>query len=408
MSKTYEKEISFVPDSDADDETHGEMPFELKGVRYVKPLGKGAQGQVVLVRTATHGLAALKWASVSVRYPRLESHDLIVEARNLLALGEHPHINRMLSHGEKVQGNTRFLYVLLELHSGDLQKWYSDYTNVPEKRTEWLVAGHRVLVQPEAVLRFMAVHVARALDHMQNKGFIHRDVKPANMGLKWDPEKPNEPIILLADLGFARQIADEKGKLVDLKDRDFEPATTWTYAGPRTLEDKPQYYLDDAHTLIFSLVRDFYIRGHHRMFNSMSTEHHRNISNKPKFFQNPSDYIRHKQAFLKETFLSAPDRFMTELAASDRVRPLLPEWLSSVIEGVHEQKDPEAKVDYPNTFERKINLEEKIEPESSNNKRGLSQSSRSPSVVAPSIEAMADGFLGSTPQKKAYDKMVLF
>lgn len=407
MSKLHE--VDWVPDSDAEDETHGEMPFELKGVRFVRPLGKGAQGQVVLVRTAKHGQAALKWASLSARKLDWGRHDLAVEARNLLALGDHSHINRMLDHGNEVKGNTRFLYVLLELHSGDLQKWYSDYNNVPDKRTEWLVAGHRVLVQPETVLRFMAVHVARALDHMQSKGFIHRDVKPANMGLKWYPEKPNDPIILLADLGFARQITDEKGVLMHPKDRDFLPATTWTYAGPRTLEDKPQYYLDDAHTLIFSLVRDFYIRGHHRMFNSMSTEHHRQISNKPKFFQNPSDYIRHKQAFLKETFLSAPDRFMAELAASDRVRPLLPDWLSSVIEGVHEQKDPEAKVDYRGVFESKINLEERAEPASQdNNKRGLSQTSRSPSVVAPSIEAMADGFLGSTPQKKAYDRMVLF
>ena len=188
MSKLHE--VDWVPDSDAEDETHGEMPFELKGVRFVRPLGKGAQGQVVLVRTAKHGQAALKWASLSARKLDWGRHDLAVEARNLLALGDHSHINRMLDHGNEVKGNTRFLYVLLELHSGDLQKWYSDYNNVPDKRTEWLVAGHRVLVQPETVLRFMAVHVARALDHMQTKGLSTATSSQRTWGSSGIPRSP--------------------------------------------------------------------------------------------------------------------------------------------------------------------------------------------------------------------------
>lgn len=68
----------------------------------------------------------------------------------------------MLDYGDKVKGNTRYLYLLLELHGGDLFDWQVDFRK-PIKHAEWKRLGHDVLIHQEAVLRHMAVHTALAL-----------------------------------------------------------------------------------------------------------------------------------------------------------------------------------------------------------------------------------------------------
>lgn len=225
---------------------------------------------------------------------------------------------------------------------------------------------------------------------MQSKGFIHRDVKPENMGLKWTPQLT----IVLADLGFARQITDEKGVFIKPEHRDFRPATTWSYAGPHTLKNQPQYYVDDAHTLIFSLVRNFYIYGRHPMFES---------------------HNKRQMAFLKETFLQAPEQFLAEVQpANFRIRPLFPSWLVSIIESVNLLL-PDQKVDYQRIFVRPVNLNvtgteaEEEEEEKRGDKRVRASSSNKVSeiLVEPSIDVAAflkvssSSAAKSAPQKKA-------
>ncbi len=388
MSTAYDIE-GWVADDDADDETKGDMPFTLPGVTYIKKLGEGGQGKVVLVETK-HGQAALKWSGMASHLPDVEKNDVVIEANNLEALGEHPHLIKMLGRGDKVQGNTRYLYVILELHEGDLFDWQLEFRK-PAKHAEWKRLGRDVLIHQELVLRHMAAHVGLALEHMQSKGYIHRDVKPENMGRKWTPNL----VIVLADLGFARQIADEKGQLTNPKLRNFRPATTWSYAGPATLKGLPQYYVDDAHTLIFSLVRSFYIYGKHPMFDS---------------------HNKRQMAYLKEMFLAAPDRFLAEVEPpAYRIRPLFPQWLLSIIENINLAL-PTQKVDYSQLVVRPANAgsaqdneEEEEETETNRrDKRALSKKSSSSEVlVNPSIDvgnflkASSSAAAKSAPIKKA-------
>lgn len=385
MSGEYDIK-GWVADADADDTTNGDMPFPLDGVAYVKMLGEGGQGKVVLVETK-HGQAALKWASLPAHAPSWEKNDMVIEAKNLEALGEHPHLIKMLGHGDKVHENTRYLYLILELHEGDLYDWQLEFRK-PAKHAEWKRLGRDVLVHQDIVLRHMAAHIGLALDHMQSKGYIHRDVKPENMGRKWTPELN----IVLADLGFARQITDEKGALIDPKDRGFRPATTWSYAGPATLKGHHQYYVDDAHTLIFSLVRNFYIYGKHPMFDS---------------------HNKRQMAYLKETFLAAPDRFLAEVEPpAYRIRPLFSQWLLSIIENINLVL-PDQKVDYQQLVIRPANLGSSQEEEEEESKRGdkrvrsSSSSKKSEVLVGPSIDignflkASSSVSAKSAPIKKA-------
>lgn len=392
MSTAHDIEEGWVPDEDADDPTHGGMPFTLEGVTYIKKLGEGGQGKVVLVETK-HGQAALKWSSLPAHVLDWEKNDTVIEAKNLEALGEHPHLIKMLGRGDKVQGNTRYMYVLLELHGGDLFDWQLEFRK-PAKHAEWKRLGRDVLIHQETVLRNVAAHIGLALEHMQSKGYIHRDVKPENMGRKWTPNL----VIVLADLGFARQIADEKGVLIDPTLRNFRPATTWSYAGPATLKNQPQYYVDDAHTLIFSLVRSFYIYGKHPMFDS---------------------HNKRQMAYLKETFLAAPDRFLAEVEPpAFRIRPHFPQWLLSIIENINLVL-PTQKVDYSQLVVRPANAgssraedeeEEEEEENETETKRGdkrvLASSKKSSSeiLVEPSIDVgnfLKSSSAKSVPIKKA-------
>ena len=370
-----------MADDDVDDETKGDMPFTLPGVTYVKKLGEGGQGKVVLVETK-HGQAALKWESMASYLPTWEeTSDIMIEARNLEALGEHPHLIRMIGRGSEVKGYTRYIYLLLELHEGDLWNWYKDSVHPTQESIAQWEHTRPILFDRDRVRRHMAVHVGLALEHLQSKGYIHRDMKPANMGIAHDDQQPLR--IILCDLGFARQIADEKGMLIDPELRNFRPATTWTYASPQTLRDKPQYFLDDAITLIFSLVRDQFISGGHRMFDSSSPLHQQMATDVDEFKRNPKRYAFNQQAMLKEMFLADPERFMADLRDEDRPdsSASLPPWLIGMIESLRDVH-PESRVDWHHVI-GSISLEEieEVEPsprrdnEEERPKRPLSSSS---------------------------------
>lgn len=360
MSTAYDIE-GWVADDDADDETKGDMPFTLAGVTYVKKLGEGGQGKVVLVETK-HGQAALKWESMASYLPTWEeTSDIMIEARNLEALGEHPHLIRMIGRGSEVKGYTRYIYLLLELHEGDLWGWYKDSVHPTQESIANWEHTRPILFDRDRVRRHMAVHAGLALEHLQSKGYIHRDMKPANMGIAHDDRQPLR--IILCDLGFARQIADEKGMLMPVKQRNFVPATTWTYASPQTLRDKPQYFLDDAITLIFSLVRDQFISGGHRMFDSSSPLHRQMATDVDEFKRNPKRYAFNQQAMLKEMFLADPERFMADLRDEDRPdsSASLPPWLIGMIESLRDIH-PESRVDWHHVV-GSISLEEIEEEE---------------------------------------------
>ena len=64
---------------------------------------------------------------------------------------------------------------------------------------------------PAELVVHIVTAVACALDHAHKKGFLHRDVKPANIMLTHLDDEDGEQRILLADFGIARDIGDVSG-----------------------------------------------------------------------------------------------------------------------------------------------------------------------------------------------------
>ncbi|HKF95601.1 MAG TPA: protein kinase, partial [Gammaproteobacteria bacterium] len=71
-------------------------------------------------------------------------------------------------------------------------------------------------------------HVARALSHAHNQGFIHRDIKPSNILLR------NDTFAVLADFGIAKALQDDKGLTVT----GLTPGTP-NYMSPEQLRGHP-------------------------------------------------------------------------------------------------------------------------------------------------------------------------
>lgn len=316
-----------------EEEDKSVLPFVLEGVSPIKVLGKGAQGSVVLAKSERHGLIALKYSQIGKNKKNYQMHETLLEAKSLHDLGAHPHLIKCLGSGEVAKGIYRYLYVLLELHQGDLEGW--NQTRMSPKTVlqleAWKRQGRDILNQEEPMLRLMALQIASALDHMQKQGYIHRDIKPLNMGLMWDDVKtPGKPRIILCDFGFTRKIVDEEGEFIPEEKRDFEPESTMAYASPNTLRDIPQYYIDDAYNLLFSLVRDHYVPSGHPMVDDIH------------------DYD--KQAHLKDEFMKNPVRFI-DRKVDKRYRlndGTLPAWLIHLIAqiGKAEKEDAQELVDY--------------------------------------------------------------
>lgn len=316
-----------------EEEDKNVLPFVLEGVSPIKVLGKGAQGSVVLARSERHGLVALKYSRIGKNKKNYQMHETLLEAKSLHDLGPHPHLIKCLGSGEVAKGIYRYLYVLLELHQGDLEGW--NQTRMSPKTVlqleAWKRQGRDILNQEEPMLRLMALQIASALDHMQKQGYIHRDIKPLNMGLMWDDVKTvGKPRIILCDFGFTRKIVDEKGQFIPEDERDFEPESTMAYASPGTLRDIPQYYLDDAYNLLFSLVRDHCVSSGHPLVDDM--------------------HNYDKQAHLKDEFMKNPERFMgRKVDKRDRLNDgTLPAWLIHLIAQIKkaESEDAKALVDY--------------------------------------------------------------
>lgn len=311
-----------------EEEEELKIPFALPGVHFVRELGKGAQGRVILVRSDQYGLGALKYSRIGSK-AKYENHDLVIEAQCGPALGDHPHIIKVLASGNVVKGIYRYLYVLLELHQGDLEKWNQTRMHPKSQlqQFKWTKEGHDVLNHEETMLKLMALQISSALDHMQRRGYIHRDIKPLNMGLAWDEKEPYKPRLILCDFGFTRKITDEKGQLVRPQDRGFEPSTTYAYASPDTLRDKPQYYLDDAYNLLFSLIRDHFVDSKHALV---------------CYHEYMNDYPA--QAKQKDAFMKDPVKYMSKLKRGEKLADL-PPWLVHMIQAI-KTENPVELVDY--------------------------------------------------------------
>ena len=162
---------------------------QIPGYELLEKLGKGSMGTVFKARQ----LSMNRLVAVKMLHPRLAAKQELWQR-----LTREAQLAARLSHNNIVQaidvGAAGPLhYFVMELVEG---------TTIKEE----LEKGKKYS-EKEAV--DIALQVAQALQHAHRRGLIHRDVKPANIVMT------REGVAKLADLGMAREEADEELKLAE-------------------------------------------------------------------------------------------------------------------------------------------------------------------------------------------------
>jgi serine/threonine-protein kinase len=157
------------------------QPQPIPGFRIVRELGRGAMGVVHLALDAAGGLVALKTLLPAVAGTGVQVERFFREAEILQKL-QHPHIISFRAMGEA----SGVLFFAMDYVPGiDVGK------------------AMRALPGPMDIGRAVRLicQLLEALEYAHVLGFVHRDVKPANILLI--NEGPNEQV-KLADFGLAR------------------------------------------------------------------------------------------------------------------------------------------------------------------------------------------------------------
>jgi serine/threonine protein kinase, bacterial len=161
------------------------------GYTIVRLLGSGGMGEVYLAehpRLPRHDALKVLPADVSADP---EFRDRFNREAELAATLFHPHIVGVHDRGE-FEGQ---LWITMD---------YVEGTDAGQ-----LMKAHYPNGMPEHDVCAIVTAVAGALDYANQRGLLHRDVKPANI-LLTEPED-GERRVLLADFGIARQLADVSG-----------------------------------------------------------------------------------------------------------------------------------------------------------------------------------------------------
>jgi serine/threonine protein kinase, bacterial len=161
------------------------------GYTIVRLLGSGGMGEVYLAehpRLPRHDALKVLPADVSADP---EFRDRFNREADLAASLFHPHIVGVHDRGE-FEGQ---LWIAMD---------YVEGTDAGQ-----LMKAHYPNGMPEHDVCAIVTAVAGALDYANQRGLLHRDVKPANI-LLTEPED-GERRVLLADFGIARQLADVSG-----------------------------------------------------------------------------------------------------------------------------------------------------------------------------------------------------
>ncbi|KAB2899317.1 MAG: serine/threonine protein kinase [Kofleriaceae bacterium] len=155
------------------------------------------------------------------------------EARVMAALGSHPRIAPYYDHGAVSLlaggGSYRVPWIAMELGGYNLRDHVAQ---------EGPLAPSRLLS--------VAIQMCDALGHVHQTGFIHRDVKPANM--VWDgTDDPASEDIMLIDFGIAKRVGDDvSGRPMDSFTRQGEFVGPVFFASPELIAyaEDPQHPVD--------------------------------------------------------------------------------------------------------------------------------------------------------------------
>jgi predicted RNA-binding Zn-ribbon protein involved in translation (DUF1610 family) len=182
----------------------------------IETLGVGGMGSVYKARdTRLDRLVALKLLRKDLSADPAEAARLEQEAR-LTAAVNHPHVIQVYSTGN-AHGQ---IYLVMELVDyGSLDDLMAEKTRVPEARV--LATG---------------IQVAKGLQAAQEKGLIHRDVKPANILFA------SEDTAKIGDFGLA-VVAEQHAEARN------EIWGTPYYVAPERLNNEPEDFRSDIYSL---------------------------------------------------------------------------------------------------------------------------------------------------------------
>ncbi len=168
------------------DQTHrgSQRPRIIGGFEVISVLGEGGMGVVYLARQpVVQRLVALKVMMPDLARDAEFVARFVREAQAAGALA-HPNLVGVVAAG--VDTPTRSPFMALEYVEGIDLKKLLERTPILEERRALLIGRD----------------VARALEHAHQRGFVHRDVKPANVLIA------NDGTVKLADLGLAKRTED--------------------------------------------------------------------------------------------------------------------------------------------------------------------------------------------------------
>jgi serine/threonine protein kinase len=255
-SPSFTEEIKILPSGldEYADPHPGPLPFPVPSVvtSIGDQLGAGGEGVVYRVETERFGPCALKYSFVSSLSGSVRPR-LLAEAKTMEAIGPHPNLVRLYDKGTVDTLGGSYDWILMELHQGDLTEWMDTVLRRPRA----LSAEKQALLgdKPEKFEKTTLLDGLSGLEHMHSKGYIHRDVKLANMGLVLKPSVR----CVVADLGFARRIVRDDGTLIPEGERTFIPGGTLAYFSVRVEQNQHQYYGDDIQSLLFSFLAYTYL-----------------------------------------------------------------------------------------------------------------------------------------------------
>jgi len=157
---------------------------QIPGYQLLDKLGQGSMGMVYKARQ----LSMNRLVAIKVLHPRLAANPKYLER-----FTQEAHIAARLNHNNVVQA--------IDVGSiGNLHYFIMEYVQGTTIKDN-LEAG-KIYEELEALE--IVRQIAQALDHAHRRHLVHRDIKPANIILT------TEGVAKLADLGLARELADQQ------------------------------------------------------------------------------------------------------------------------------------------------------------------------------------------------------
>lgn len=202
--------------------SHHALP-SLPGYVILCELGRGGMGRVFKARhLRLNRIVALKMLHVA-EFAVAEERERFLKEAQALATLQHPHVVQIFEAGE----DRDRLYLVMEcLEGGSLDK---------------RLRGQPL--EPKAAAQLVET-LANAVQHVHNRGLLHRDLKLANVLVDAEPEAPLQPDkIKLTDFGLAKPIDRGGGS------SSRAIVGTPNYMAPEQAQGQPASPVSDVYSL---------------------------------------------------------------------------------------------------------------------------------------------------------------